>query len=79
MQEHLALLRSLCVRFPARFAELSPLAAADIEVDFFANVAHLQMHRRVRALHRLTKAGGTHPALAYPKHLRRHLLRSLVL
>ena len=56
LQEHLALLRSLCVHFPARFAELSLLAAADIEVDFFANVAHLQMHRRVRALHRLTKA-----------------------
>ena len=31
------------------------LASADMEVDFFANVAHLQMHRRTRALQRLTK------------------------
>jgi hypothetical protein len=49
------LLRKLCIGFPERFAELHALAHADIEVDFFANVAHLQMHRRTRALHRLVK------------------------
>lgn len=56
MQEHLMLLRKLCIGFPERFAELHALSHADIEVDFFANVAHLQMHRRTRALHRLVKA-----------------------
>ena len=56
LQEHLVLLRRMAVALPAHFPELAALAdAANEERDFFANVAHLQMHRRVRALARLSK------------------------
>lgn len=54
-QEHLTLLRNLAVQFPNMFRELRVLADSDVEVDFFANIAHLQMHRRARALNRLSK------------------------
>ena len=40
---------------PAKLSELHALSSTDIEVDFFANIAHLQVHRRSRALHRLVK------------------------
>lgn len=55
LQEHLTLLRQLAMSFPDKYAELNALSSADIEVDFFANVAHLQVHRRIRALRRLVK------------------------
>ncbi|KAK9818396.1 hypothetical protein WJX72_012002 [[Myrmecia] bisecta] len=54
-QEHVGLLRSLVLTFPAWFADLQALTDADPEVDFFNNVAHLQLHRRSRALQRLSK------------------------
>jgi len=48
-------MRKLAVTFPARFPELAALTAADEEVDFFRNVAHIQLHRRARALSRLVR------------------------
>ncbi|GIL61502.1 hypothetical protein Vafri_15933, partial [Volvox africanus] len=55
-QEHLSLLRALAVALPRRFADLAHLLSHDdIETDFFNNVAHLQVHRRTRALTKLTK------------------------
>lgn len=54
-QEHLALLRRIATAAPARFPDLALLSAADEELCFFANVAHLQLHRRVRAFARLAK------------------------
>lgn len=38
-----------------RFPDLTPLVSTDSETDFFLNAAHLQLHRRARALHRLGK------------------------
>ena len=57
LQEHLAAMRKLAIAFPARFPELASLSNADEEVDFFRNVAHIQLHRRSRALSRLVKVG----------------------
>ncbi|PRW58885.1 small subunit processome component 20-like protein [Chlorella sorokiniana] len=54
-QEHLVLLRQLVLAFPAHYAELLVLTDTDAEVDFLLNVAHIQLHRRARALVRLTK------------------------
>lgn len=57
LQEHLLLLRSLAQALPARFPDLQLLLDSDPEVDFFHNIAHLQLHRRTRALQRLAKVG----------------------
>lgn len=58
-QEHLALLRRMALAAPAAFPELAALGdAGNEERDFFANVAHLQLHRRGRALARLAKVRG---------------------
>ncbi|KAL0035339.1 hypothetical protein WJX77_001780 [Trebouxia sp. C0004] len=54
-QEHVILLRGLVVAFPGQYADLGLLLDKDTELDFFNNVAHLQLHRRQRALQRLTK------------------------
>ena len=55
MQEHVGLLRGLLVQFPEQYADMAHLLDKDPELDFFNNVAHLQLHRRQRALHRLTR------------------------
>lgn len=55
MQEHVDLLRQLVCAFPARFQDLMRLTDPDPELDFFNNVAHLQLHRRSRAFYRLKK------------------------
>lgn len=55
IQEHLALLRRMAAGMPTRFPDLAALADGNEDVCFFANVAHLQLHRRTRALGRLTK------------------------
>lgn len=47
------LLRALALAFPVRYRDLHALTDADAELDFFNNVAHLQMHRRSRAFKRL--------------------------
>ena len=52
--EHLMLLRHLVRAFPKRHVELLKLSDTDTEQDFFYNVCHIQMHRRSRALIRLT-------------------------
>lgn len=49
------MLRTMVVTFPARFPELAALADAEEEIDFFNNIAHIQMHRRSRALARLSR------------------------
>lgn len=54
-QEHLALLRRMALAFPASFPDLSLLADNNDDLDFFVSVAHLQLHRRTRALGRLVK------------------------
>lgn len=51
------LLRRLALAFPAHFADLHALTDADPELDFFNNVAHLQLHRRSRAFARLQRVG----------------------
>ena len=55
LQEHVGLLRGLIVQFPEQYADLALLLDKDPELDFFNNVAHLQLHRRQRALQRLTR------------------------
>jgi hypothetical protein len=51
--QHLELMRLMASALPSSFPEMQPLLDADAEVDFFCNVTHLQMHRRVRALKKL--------------------------
>lgn len=51
----MTLLRGLVVAFPSQYADLGLLLDQDTELDFFNNIAHLQLHRRQRALQRLTK------------------------
>ena len=52
-QEHLQLLRQLAEQLPGAFPQLGALTDANPAQDFFSNMAHLQMHRRTRALQRL--------------------------
>jgi U3 small nucleolar RNA-associated protein 20 len=51
--QHLELMRLMAAALPGSFPEMQPLLDEDVEVDFFYNVTHLQMHRRVRALKKL--------------------------
>jgi U3 small nucleolar RNA-associated protein 20 len=53
MQEHLDLLRLLPLKLPQHFASLAVLTNPDLEIDFCTNIAHLQVHRRSRALRRI--------------------------
>lgn len=55
LQEHVGLLRGLIMQFPEQYADMALLLDTDPELDFFNNVAHLQLHRRQRALQRLTR------------------------
>ena len=53
-----SVLENLVKHFPtsAHFADLVVLRdAADVEVDFFRNVVHVQLHRRMKALRRLSR------------------------
>ena len=43
------------MQFPEQYADMALLLDKDPELDFFNNVAHLQLHRRQRALQRLTR------------------------
>ena len=47
------LLRALALAFPEQYPDLHALTDKDAELDFFNNVAHLQLHRRSRAFKRL--------------------------
>lgn len=64
-QEHVLLLRALIQAVPGSFKQLQGLTDPDPEADFFHNVAHLQLHRRSRALARLSRvscaAGSARP------------------
>ena len=53
LQEHVDLLKALALAFPAQYPDLHALTDKDAELDFFNNVAHLQLHRRSRAFKRL--------------------------
>ena len=53
LQEHVDLLRALALAFPTTYPDLHALTDKDAELDFFNNVAHLQLHRRSRAFKRL--------------------------
>uniref|UniRef100_A0A7S3R808 U3 small nucleolar RNA-associated protein 20 domain-containing protein n=1 Tax=Dunaliella tertiolecta TaxID=3047 RepID=A0A7S3R808_DUNTE len=53
-QEHLMLLRTLVLQCPDKFPDLVTLTSPqDPEIDFYLNVAHVQLHRRSRALVRM--------------------------
>ena len=54
VQEHLQLLKQLAEQLPSAFPQLQALTDANPDLDFFSNVAHLQMHRRTRAPQRLS-------------------------
>ncbi|KAJ7564585.1 hypothetical protein O6H91_02G024400 [Diphasiastrum complanatum] len=53
-REWVALLREMVVHFSdvSPFQELRSLIASDLEVDFFINIGHLQVHRRIKAMAR---------------------------
>ncbi|XP_063970096.1 small subunit processome component 20 homolog [Lytechinus pictus] len=55
--ESLAILSQLVQAFPTHphFETMSVLLDPDVEVDFFENIRHIQHHRRMRALRRLSK------------------------
>ncbi|XP_071486938.1 small subunit processome component 20 homolog [Diadema antillarum] len=55
--ETVAILSQLVKAFPEHphFATMSVLLDKDVEVDFFENIRHIQHHRRMRALRRLSK------------------------
>ena len=53
------MLRTMVVTFPDRFPELAALADVEEEIDFFNNIAHIQMHRRSRALARLSRVSNS--------------------
>jgi len=54
-QEHLVLIRRVAIALPDIYPDLLPLTSTDEETDFWLNVAHLQLHRRARALARLSR------------------------
>eukprot|EP00803_Ostreobium_quekettii_P010225 evm.model.scf_622.2 EVM.evm.TU.scf_622.2 scf_622:22710-43215(-) len=54
-QDHLLLVRHILGTYPAGFPAALTLTDTDPELDFFHNVAHLQLHRRARAWARLSK------------------------
>lgn len=47
-QEHLEVVRKVALTLPDSFPELSVVSHNDEEVDFWMNVAHMQLHRRSR-------------------------------
>lgn len=47
------------MQFPEQYADMAELLDKDPELDFFNNVAHLQLHRRQRALQRLTRVSAS--------------------
>ena len=54
-KEYLHLLSHLFLEFPETYKGMAVLCDEDQEQDFFKNVTHLQVHRRVRAVNRLIK------------------------
>lgn len=53
LAEFVRLLEDVLARYEEVYPELRVLADADLEVDFFRNIIHIQMHRRVRAMLRI--------------------------
>lgn len=54
-QDHLLILQHILKSAPGNFPAAARLTHSDPELDFFNNVAHLQLHRRSRAWDRLLK------------------------
>ena len=52
-KEYLHLLSHLFLEFPVEYEGMSVLCDQDQEQDFFKNVTHLQLHRRVRAVNKV--------------------------
>ena len=67
LQEHVDLLRALALAFPAQYPDLHALTDTDAELDFFNNVAHLQLHRRSRAFKRLGNVSAHPLSLCLPQ------------
>jgi hypothetical protein len=57
--------------FPSLFPDLRQLADTDAELDFFNNIAHLQLHRRSRAFMRLMKVSVVRNSLPVERLARR--------
>lgn len=76
--ESIALLGTLATECPDAdvvLSDLAPLANKDdIEVDFFENMCHLQMHRRVRALMRFCKVAKKMTKCPTPRTLTNFIL-----
>ncbi|XP_065909347.1 small subunit processome component 20 homolog isoform X2 [Dysidea avara] len=55
--EFIAILAHLVKTYPShlKFADMHQLLNVDPEQDFFENIKHIQLHRRTRALHRLSE------------------------
>eukprot|EP00897_Mesotaenium_endlicherianum_P002352 jgi/Mesen1/2144/ME000152S01235 len=62
-REWVALLREMVARFDgiASLREFRPLLSDDVEVDFFNNIVHLQVHRRIRAMARFRQVAASAP------------------
>lgn len=59
-QGYLELFGGIVAAFPETYSYLVPLLAnGDPEANFFLNIHHMQLHRRVRALHRLIDIADT--------------------
>ena len=54
-------MKLLADQLPGSFPELQALSDPNPDQDFFLNVAHLQMHRRARSLHRLASVSSCCP------------------
>lgn len=61
-REWVSLLREMIIAFPSipSFQECQHLTSNDAEVDFFYNIVHLQVHRRIRAMARFRSALASH-------------------
>ncbi len=54
-KEFLGLFGILIDLFPNEFGDVACLRHPDIEQDFFSNITHIQIHRRLKALRKFQK------------------------
>jgi U3 small nucleolar RNA-associated protein 20 len=60
-QEWITALAHLVRKFPSNFEDLQLLTSADPETDFFNNIIHIQIHRKLKALRKFQKQCEAHP------------------
>lgn len=61
IKEYINLLSAIVGILPEEFPELHTLkSTTDLEVDFFSNITHIQLHRRAKALKRFQKLARKH-------------------